>query len=278
LIGNGAGGWVASEADGLQAQVNAGPSAWSAELAIDAALLGGWNHLAGLAFGHHAVNAGGDDYAWPYAATWTQPDTWATTVLGSQPVITSLDPFTATAGGPAFTLQVEGSGYVSGTQVLWNGSALPTTFADEGHLAAAVGAAQLAAGGAVQVTAQAPGAGGAASNAATFLVESAAPAISNLSPSSLPAGSAAQMLTISGSNFAAGAQVLWDGSPLPTEVLGTTQLRVQLPAALLANGQTAGVAVRNPPPDERISPPIVFEVLPQNQLRQYRLYLPLTAR
>ena len=85
------------------------------------------------------------------------------------------------------------------------------------------------------MTAKAPGPNGAASNAATFVVVGAAPAISSLSPASVTAGSAAQVLTVNGSNFAIGAQVLWDGSPLATEVLSPTQLRVQLPAALLAN-------------------------------------------
>ncbi len=278
LVGDGAGGWTGGDLEGLQAQVNAGPNAWSAELAIDTVLLGGWNHLAGFALGHYSVSTAGDDYAWPYTAAMARPDTWAVTVLGSQPVIASTDPFTASAGGPAFALAVEGSGFVSGTQVLWNGSALPTTFVDTEHLSVTVSTAQLAAGGAISVTAQAPGPNGAASNPATFVVVGAAPAISSLSPASVPAGSAAQALIVNGSNFAAGAQVLWDGSPLPTEVLSPTQLRVQLPAALLLSGQTAGVVVRNPPPDERISTPAAFEVVAGGQASPFGIYLPLMAR
>jgi hypothetical protein len=274
LVGDGAGGWTAGEADGLQAQVSAGATAWSAELRIDQTLLGGWDHLAGFAFSHHAVSVADDDYAWPYTAAWAQPNSWAVTALGSQPVITSLDPFTATVQGPAFTLQVAGSGYVSGTQVLWNGNALPTTFVDDHHLTAQVAASRLSAGGIVQVTAQAPGPGNFTANAVAFVVEAAAPAISSLSPASVLVDSGAQTLTVKGSNFAAGAQVLWNGEALATQVVNPTQLTAQLPAALFTVGQTAGVAVRNPPPLEDVSAAVPFEVQALNQ----PLYLPLAMR
>ena len=193
------------------------------------------------------------------------------TALGSQPTITALDPYTAVVSGPPFTLQVEGSGYVNETQVLWNGNALPTTFVDSSHLTATVGAAQLAAAGNVQVTAQA--AGGFASNAETFAVAAPAPAISSLSPAAVMVGSGAQTLVVDGSNFSAGAQVLWNGDPLPAEVLSPTRVRAQLPAALLVDAQTVGVSVRNGAPDERISAVVPFAVE-----ENHPLYLPLMMR
>ena len=194
------------------------------------------------------------------------------TALGSQPLITALDPYTATMGAPAFTLMVEGSGYISGSQVLWNGTALPTTFVDGSHLTAAVDAAQVAAAGVVSVTVQGP-VGGFTSNTALFVVAAPLPVINSVSPGSVMAGSAGSTLTVSGSGFSAGAQVLWNGDPLPTEVLSATQLRAQLPAALLVNGQTAGIAVRNGPPDGSISAAVPFEV----QMAR-PLYLPLVKR
>jgi hypothetical protein len=105
-------------------------------------------------------------------------------------------------------------------------------------------------------------------------VRAAAPAISSLAPASVLAGSAAQTLTINGSNFIAGSQVLWDGEPLPTQVVGATQLVVQLPAVLLANGRTAGIAVRNPAPESRVSAAVAFEVQALNR----PLFLPLVTR
>ena len=275
LLGDGAGGWTAGDGAGLQAQVNAAAGAWSAELRIEQTQLGGWNHLAGLALGHQQVMAAGDDYTWPHAAGWAAPGSWAVTVLGSQPVIAALDPFTAPVQGPAFTLVVEGSGFVSGTQLLWNGNALPTTFVDATRLTATVGSDKLAANGLVQVIAQAPAPANVSSNSAAFLVQAAAPVISSVSPSGVPAGSAAQTLTVNGSGFAAGAELLWNGDPLPTQVVAPTQLRVQVSAALLAGGQSAGLAVRIPPPDESISNSVAFEVAPA---RNQSLYLPLMMR
>src|SRR5207302_7862880 len=44
------------------------------------------------------------------------------------PVIASVLPNAATAGGAAFTLTVNGSNFVSGSSAQWNGSARTTTF------------------------------------------------------------------------------------------------------------------------------------------------------
>src|SRR5207302_6457970 len=46
----------------------------------------------------------------------------------SGPILTTLTPNSATAGGPAFTLTVDGSNFVSGATLLWNGAARTTTF------------------------------------------------------------------------------------------------------------------------------------------------------
>ena len=42
------------------------------------------------------------------------------------PVITSLNPSRAVAGGPSFTLKVIGTGFLNSDVVLWNGAALAT--------------------------------------------------------------------------------------------------------------------------------------------------------
>jgi sugar lactone lactonase YvrE len=52
--------------------------------------------------------------------------------------ISSLTPNEATAGGPAFTLVVSGTGFVPGTAVIWNGTALSTSFVSGTQVTAAV--------------------------------------------------------------------------------------------------------------------------------------------
>jgi IPT/TIG domain len=50
-----------------------------------------------------------------------------------QPQITSLSPDTIPDGEES-VLTVTGSGFVPRSQIMWNGSALPTAFMDSGHL------------------------------------------------------------------------------------------------------------------------------------------------
>ena len=71
--------------------------------------------------------------------------------------VTSLAPATATAGGAAFTLTVNGSNFVSGAQVRWNGTARPTTFVSATQLTTSIAAADIAAAGTAQVSVLHPG-------------------------------------------------------------------------------------------------------------------------
>lgn len=86
-LGDGSGGFNAPGPGGLLAYVSAYTETWSAELRIEAGMLGGWDHVVGLSAGHYWVAAQGDDYVWPYASGWNNPDTWATTLLGRGPTI-----------------------------------------------------------------------------------------------------------------------------------------------------------------------------------------------
>ncbi len=77
------------------------------------------------------------------------------------PAVSALSPSTVAAAGPAFTLTVSGSGFVSGSVVRWNGSDRTTTYINSTILSAAILATDVAAGGpfAVRVTNPAPGGG-----------------------------------------------------------------------------------------------------------------------
>ncbi len=58
----------------------------------------------------------------------------------NQPLV----PDAVAPGGPAFTLTVNGTGFVSGATVNWNGAPLTTTFVSQSQLTAAVPAANIA--------------------------------------------------------------------------------------------------------------------------------------
>ncbi len=90
------------------------------------------------------------------------------------PVTSGISPGFATAGGAAFTLMVNGSGFVADSTVHWGTSALTTTYGSATQLTAQVPAADLVTGGiAAAITVVTPAPGGGTSNAFQFEVDSA---------------------------------------------------------------------------------------------------------
>ncbi len=81
-------------------------------------------------------------------------------VSGQAVAISSISPTSATAGGGAFTLTVNGGGFVSGATVSFNGNARTTTFLSATQLTAAILAADLATAGTFNVVVANPAAGG----------------------------------------------------------------------------------------------------------------------
>src|SRR5262249_23683711 len=86
------------------------------------------------------------------------------------PFLNPLQPDAAAPGGPAFTLTVTGTGFVSGSLVNWNGSPRSTTFVSSSQLTAAITAADIASPTTATVTVVSPGPGGGVSNAQYFQV------------------------------------------------------------------------------------------------------------
>src|SRR5216683_146256 len=92
----------------------------------------------------------------------------------NQPLV----PGTAAPGGNAFALTVNGTGFVSGSSVDWNGSPRTTTFVSGSQLTAAINAADIAVAGTPSVTVVNPAPGGGRSNALFFSVTTNTPSIS----------------------------------------------------------------------------------------------------
>ena len=72
--------------------------------------------------------------------------------------ITSLSPVSAAPSGAAFTLTVNGTAFVSGATVHWNGATLSTNFVSATQLTASVPAALIASAGMATITVANPGA------------------------------------------------------------------------------------------------------------------------
>ncbi|MCS6829969.1 MAG: hypothetical protein RMM08_01315 [Armatimonadota bacterium] len=73
-----------------------------------------------------------------------------------------------------------------------------------------------------------------------------APELTNLSPSTVPAGSGSFTLVVEGRGFRPNAIVQWDGSALPTTYISPTSVQADVPDWAVASPGTAQVVVLNP--------------------------------
>ncbi len=168
------------------------------------------------------------------------------------PVLTNLNPNTLNAGSAAFTLAVNGSNFVSGASVRWNGANRPTLFISATQLSAQIPATDVASVGTAQITAFNPASangGGGASNALTFNITQApnpVPAVVSLNPNQTNVGGAAFTLTLNGNSFLSNSVVRWNGADRATAFISQTQLTAQIPASDIASAGTATVTVFNP--------------------------------
>lgn len=82
----------------------------------------------------------------------------------------------------------------------------------------------------------------------TTATAGAMPAVTQLSPGSTTAGSAAFTLTVNGSNFGTKAVVNWNGvaQTANTTFVTANQLMVAVPASMIANSGTVQITVTDP--------------------------------
>ncbi len=186
------------------------------------------------------------------------------TVNNPVPAIASLTPSSATAGAAEQTLMINGTNFVPTSIVTYNGVAHPLTSANSVQLGILLTASDQATAGTYPVVVTNPAPGGGASNAVNFTVSSVAnnpvPAITSLSPSSAPAGSAAQILTITGTGFISTSTVTFNGVAHTATFVSSTQLTIMLTASDQATAGSYPVVVTNPSPGGGPSNAVNFTV------------------
>ncbi|HEY6075119.1 MAG TPA: IPT/TIG domain-containing protein, partial [Anaerolineales bacterium] len=169
------------------------------------------------------------------------------------PVLNSISPNNATAGGGPFTLTLTGTNFVSGAVVRWNGANRTTTVVSGTQATAQITSADLAAGGTFNVTVTNPSPGGGTSGALSFAVNSPVPTLSTINPTTRTAGGGLFTLTITGTNFVSNSVVRFNGSNRPTTFVSSTQVTAQIAAADTTVAGSYPMTVFNPTPGGGLS-------------------------
>ena len=172
------------------------------------------------------------------------------------PLIDTLAPSAAAIGGPSFTLTVNGSGFVTGSVVQWNGELRPTTYGSAGQLTAEIGATDIVAAQTASVTVFNPLPGGGVSAPAAFPVKqpNPVPEVTGLSPGQAMVGDGAFGITVIGSGFVLGSRVLWNGEDRATGFINESVLVATVRAGDVVTAGTSFVSVASPTPGGGQSP------------------------
>ena len=179
------------------------------------------------------------------------------------PAITSLSPNSATQGGSALSVTITGYNFMSSSSAQWNGSARTTTYSSSTQLQVQLTAADIVTPGSAAVSVTNPTPGGGNSGSAEFTINpisNPVPQLQASNPSSVDAGSADIIFTVSGSNFIPTSVIQWNGVALTTSYLSDSYLEAQVPASNLSNPGVAEVVVVNPGPGGGISTSLQFAI------------------
>jgi len=190
-------------------------------------------------------------------------------VQNPQPVITPpLSPASATAGGAAFTLTINGSNFVSGATVdFGSDKGLAPTSVTAAQIKVNIPAADIATAGTPNVVVNNPAPTVGASAPQAFTISNPTPTTSTALAGGQThiAGGVAFTLTVGGTNFVPTSTVNFGSSPAITPATQTAgQITAMVPASDVATAGPVNVTVTNPATGGvgggTSAPPIVFTV------------------
>lgn len=171
-----------------------------------------------------------------------------------QSFISSLSPASRTVNSGDFDLTINGSGFVTGAQVLFGNATLTPLSITPAAIVVRVGNSFLQTPGAIPVRVRQAGAD---SNAVDFNVVAAGPTLTALSPTSRAANSGDFQLTLTGTGFQQGAAVLFGATVLTPTSVTPTQIVTTVTNNLIQQAGPIQVRVRQNSVD---TAPLTFTV------------------
>lgn len=178
------------------------------------------------------------------------------------PAINSLSPASAnTLGGASeLVVAIHGSNFLPSTQARWNGADRPTQFVSAAQLSMTISAGDLVAVGNATVSTVNPTPGGGESNLETFnIYEVGSNPIPVADTLKLVPGAGVLQVTLFGSGFADGAQLLIDGVSYNATVLNAGQLQATLNGPAVQFDRAFVIAARNVAPGGGDSNALVWQ-------------------
>ena len=170
------------------------------------------------------------------------------TVFNPAVQLATITPTSALVNSAATTVTLNGSGFVTASSALFNGTPIATTFVDARTLTAILPVSALAAVGDFPVAVKNPPPGGGVSMPLTFRVQYGAPTVTSVAPTTITAGAGATSVNVSGTRFYPASQVLFNGMASATTFVGAGSLTATLSAAQVATAGPITVSVVTPAP------------------------------
>jgi probable HAF family extracellular repeat protein len=169
-------------------------------------------------------------------------------VTNPTPALNTLSPNTIYPGSPDFVLTVNGSGFVPGSTVKFQGKGVTTSFVSSTQLTAQIPASAVAIGKTVDVLVTNPVPGGGNSASLPFTVANPLPTLSSVSPTSVTIGTGSLLLQVNGIGFVPNTAVKWGGKGVTTTYVSPTEVTAMVPTSMFALVKTVAVTAVNPTP------------------------------
>jgi hypothetical protein len=190
-----------------------------------------------------------------------------TPVASGVPVVTSMNPSTATAGTAGLLLNLTGRNFVTQSAVFVNNNSRTTTFLSSTSLDVDLDSSDLLTPGPVSIRVVNPLPGGGGSTPISLNVVTAVPTITALTPTSALAGAVSATLSITGTGFLNQfSYITMNSQPVTTTITSSTAASAALTAGDLVSAGVNQIVVVNKPPGGGNSSIVTYAINPTHLL------------
>lgn len=164
------------------------------------------------------------------------------------PLLNSISPATILAGSQDLTLTLTGRDFMQTSTVQVNGETFPSNYVSATTMTIQITARMVISAENLSIRVVNPSPGGGGSTIKVLTVLNPVPVLTALSPGTVIDGGPSFTLSLIGSGFVPGSQVMIDGFPRTPNYVSTNQLSLPIQAEEIATPKSISVQVVNPVP------------------------------